>query len=195
MDDTEAWTFSYKSQGSHSTTGKRWRGYVRFLKENVLATDNVEDLDCKLYCDCPDYVYRYAYNNNRTDAGDLGRNNGQPPRPRNAHPPGVGDFGNGMCKHLAAIGRFLESNINAPEPDDEKPSAAPAKEPSKIAKTRPSQGPRTVNAPAPDDSYSDSRSGDSSYSDGRELQEGRNGLYDKFNQFVKSNPEFEVPYD
>jgi hypothetical protein len=199
MDESEAWTFSYKSQGNHSTTRQRHRGYVRFFKENISVNDNVEDLDCMVDCSCPDYRYRWAYNNARADAGitggnSLNKNNGQPPRPRDAHPPGVGNLGEGLCKHLIALGKFLETSIDAPEPEDEAPMVKPDPKPSTISKVRPSQGPTTTKAPEPGDSYSDSRSGDS-YSDGRELQEGINPLFSKFDQFVKSNPEFEVPYE
>ena len=201
MDENEAWTFSYKSQGHHSTTGQRHRGYVRFFKENVSINDSAEDLDCMVDCSCPDYRYRWAYNNAKADAGTTGanslnKNNGQPPRPRDAHPPGVGDLGEGLCKHLIALGRFLETSTKAPEPDDDKPLVKPEKQPSKVSQARPSQGPTTTKAPEPGDSYSDSR-GDSSsgYSDGRELQEGKTGLYQRFQNFVRNNPEFDVPYE
>lgn len=93
MDGQEAWTFNYKS--NPSTTGQRWHGYVRFFKHDVSSKDNAMDLDCKVSCDCPDYTFRYAYNNAKSDVGDLGRNNGRPPRSRAEG--GVGDYGIGMC--------------------------------------------------------------------------------------------------
>ena len=95
IDDKETWTFSYKSQGIHSTTGKRWHGHIKFEKKNVLIKDNAEDLDCAVSCDCPDYKFRYSYNNHKEGAGDLGANNGQPPRSRAQG--GVGDYGVGLC--------------------------------------------------------------------------------------------------
>jgi intein/homing endonuclease len=52
MDNNEAWTFSYKSEPSWSTTGQRWRGYVRFLKEDVKQAENAEDLNCMVDCTC-----------------------------------------------------------------------------------------------------------------------------------------------
>lgn len=198
IDENEAWTFSYKSQGNHSTTGMRHKGYVRFLKEHVAANENVENLPCMVDCSCPDYRYRWAYNNAKAGAGETGsgtlnQNNGRPPRPRDARPPGVGNLGEGLCKHLIALGRFLETSVNAPSPDDEKP-IAPEK-PEKKQITRPSQAPTTSNAPDPNDTYNDSRSGDT-YSDGRELQqEGQGMLMNRFLEFVRTHPEFEVPYE
>ena len=191
MDDNEAWTFSYKSQGNHSTTGQRHHGFIRFFKENISANDDVEDLDCMVDCSCEDYRYRFAYRNAKNGAGTTGnnslnKNNGRTPLPVNDN--------SGICKHLVSLGRFLKTSINAPNPEDETPSLAPVKEPQKVSPMRPSQCPSTTKAPEPGDSYSDSRGGDS-YSDGRELQEGVSGLYDKFQQFVKNNPEFEVPYE
>ena len=49
---------------------------------------------------CPDYRYRFAYNNAKEDAGEIGakawnKNNGRPPRSRAQG--GVGDYGVGMC--------------------------------------------------------------------------------------------------
>jgi len=183
-DEGESWAFSYKSQGPYSTTGKRWRGYVKFLKENVSANENAEDLDCKIYCNCPDYIYRYAYNNYKAGAGDLGRNNGQPPRPRSQG--GVGDYGTAACKHLISLGKYLKTKIepNAPEAEDEAP--VPHKKVNKQI-LPPSKLPQTSKAPSPDDSYTDSRSGSDT------LMEGRSLLYERIEQFVKSNPEFDVP--
>jgi hypothetical protein len=187
-EDGESWMFTYKSQGAHSTTGNRWHGYIRFFKENVSAEENAEDLDCKVSCDCPDYRFRYAYNNHKAEAGDLGQNNGQPPRPRSQG--GVGDYGNGVCKHLIALGAYLKTQIspNAPEPTD--PPPLPAKNPVKSPTTSlpPSKAPQTSKAPKPDDTYDDSRSGSET------LMEGISPLYARFEEFAKFNPEFEVMY-
>lgn len=203
MDESETWTFSYKSQGDHSTTKMRHQGYVRFFKENVSSTDNVQDLECMVDCSCPDYRYRWAYNNAKADAGitganSLNKNNGTPPRSRSAKPPGVGDLGEGLCKHLIKLGKYLETSVDAPDPKkDEEPLSQPEPKPVQVKKQRPSQSPTTTKSPEPDDTYTDSRSGDSSsgYSDGRELQEGKSSLYNRFEQFVRNNPEFEVPYE
>lgn len=89
LDENEAWAFSYKS--SPSTTGMRWHGYIQFFKENVRASQNAAQLECMVDCDCPDYRFRYAYNNAQAGVGRIGKhpewkfgneNNGQKWRPR-----------------------------------------------------------------------------------------------------------------
>ena len=196
MDGNEAWTFSYKS--NPSTTGQRWNGYVRFLKGDVSGKDRADELDCMVDCNCPDYRFRWAYNNAKQDAGALGPtawndNNGRPPRPREQG--GVGDLGPGMCKHLIALGEFLKTKIepDAPEPD-EQPEPEPQVAPKRplappVQKTRPS-----IEAPNPEDTYNDSREG--GYTDSRSLQqESVSNLYKKMDELVKSSPEFDVWYD
>jgi hypothetical protein len=193
-DGNEMWRFSYKS--NPSTTGNRHRGNITFFKENVSISDSADDLDCMVDCSCPDYRYRFAYNNARADAGDVGartlnQNNGNPPRyPSN-------DLGPGLCKHLIALGEYLKTNIepNAPEPEAPKPIVKQPFKPSKPSKpivksqpskpSSPSQKPQTINAPEPDDTYSDTRGG---------LYENKSKLYDKMQQFVNQNPEFTVQY-
>lgn len=64
----------------------------------------------------------------------------------------------------------------------EKPSAPTQQKPSHPTPSQP-----TTNAPDPDDGYSDTRSGGP-------LQEGRGSLYERIEQLVRSNPEFEVSY-
>lgn len=203
MDGQEAWTFTYKS--NPSTTGHRWHGYVRFLKEEVTDAVSAADLDCMVDCDCPDYRYRFAYNNAKQEAGALGpgswnQNNGRPPRPREQG--GVGDYGPGMCKHLIALGEFLKTKIepDAPEPDEEpekelapkpQPKAQPKVQAPKPAKpSKPStpvaQKPQTINAPEPEDTYSDSRG---------ELQENTGQIAERLTNLVKTNPEFDVWYE
>jgi hypothetical protein len=138
MDGQEAWTFNYKS--SPSTTGQRWHGYVKFLKGDVDETDRADDLDCMVDCDCPDYRYRFAYNNAHAGAGALGANawndnNGQAPRPRSQG--GVGNLGEGLCKHLSSLGRFLKTYIDpvSPEHNPKKmPVAEPPVKPAAVVK-------------------------------------------------------------
>jgi len=194
MDGQEAWTFRYKSDPS--TTGNPWHGYIQFFKEDVSEKDSAEDLDCMVDCDCPDYRYRYAYNNAQADAGRIGKapdwrfgnqNNGRKWRPRSQG--GVGDYGVGLCKHLCALSEFLKTSISpeAPEPDDVPP--VPEKKPQKPP-VRPAVAPQTVKAPDPDtDSYTDSRTGSDT------LTEGVSNLYKKIDEFSKANPEFEVMYE
>lgn len=201
MDGNEAWTFSYKS--NPSTSGQRWQGYVRFLKEDVSHKNKADELDCMVDCTCPDYRFRWAYNNAKQDAGALGQdawnsNNGRPPRPREQG--GVGDLGPGMCKHLIALGEYLKTNIepDAPQPE-EKPEPKIVSKP--VVKKEPTPAKPTVQAPSPEDTYSDSRSGDSDddsgYSDSRsgELQESSNNLTNKIKTLVQSKPEFDVWYE
>lgn len=196
-DEGESWLFTYKSQGIHSTTGTRWHGYIRFFKENVSSEENAENLDCKVNCDCPDYRFRYAYNNHKSDAGDLGQNNGQPPRPRSQG--GVGDYGNGICKHLIALSEYLKTQTSpeAPEPED----TAPVPEKKPIQKpVPPSVAPQTSDAPDPDhdeeadDDYSGSRTGSDTLTE--RIQLGKvSQLYKKIDEFAKQNPEFTVMYE
>jgi hypothetical protein len=194
IDGLEAWTFRYKSDPS--STGNPWHGFIQFFKDDVSQKDNAEDLDCMVDCDCPDYRYRFAYNNAQADAGRVGKspdwkhgnqNNGQKWRPRSQG--GVGDYGVGLCKHLCALSEFLKTNVStdAPEPDDKPP--VPKKKP--ITKpVPPSVAPQTTQAPDPDnDSYTDSRTGSDT------LTEGISNLYRKIDAFSKSNPEFTVMYE
>ena len=198
LNNPDAWVFSYKSDPSWSTTGKRWHGYVKLLKEGLANNRNIEiqDVDCMVDCDCPDYRYRWAYNNAKQGAGETGggtwnRNNGNPPRPREQG--GVGDLGPGLCKHLMSLVEYLGTKIepDAPTPDDKPPRKIKPQKP----QPRPVQKPPTIAAPKPEDSYSDSRGDSSGYSDGRELQESNGSLYDKINNFVTQNPTFNVPYE
>lgn len=189
-DNQELWTFNYKS--NPSTTGNRWHGYVRFFKEDVSQADNAEDLYCQVDCDCPDFRYRWAYNNSRADVTPVGSdsingNNGHPPRNPN------NDLGVGMCKHLCSLAEFLKTKIEpvAPEPDELPEPTQKIKIKSKpYLGTTSIAAPNPDDPPPPDDSYSDSRSGSDT------LQENHNNhLYEKIDRFVKNNPQFEVWYE
>lgn len=195
LDGNETWTFRYKSDPS--TTGNPWHGYVQFFKEDVSHKDNAEDLECMIDCDCPDYRYRYAYNNAKDGVGRIGKypeapsgnqNNGRKWRPRSQG--GVGDYGVGLCKHLCALSEYLKTKIqpDAPEPGETpEPSISP--KPTGSSKLPLSMKPTTINAPTPEDSYSDSRTGSDT------LQEQCSLLYERFSSFVRSTPEFEVQYE
>lgn len=204
MDGNEAWTFSYKS--NPTTTGQRWQGYVRFLKEDVSQKDRADQLDCMVDCTCPDYRFRWAYNNAKQDAGALGAgawnsSNGQAPRARAQG--GVGNLGPGMCKHLIALGEYLKTNIEpeAPQPEKQQPARPAVKPPVAAVKKEPTPSQSTVNAPDPDDSYTDSRAGDDDddgYTDSRsggELQENKGHLVNKFKNLIQTKPEFDVWYE
>lgn len=168
--DGETMMFTYKSDKQHSTTKKRWHGTIQFFEEDTTNMD-AGNLDCKVYCDCPDFFYRWEYNNTKAGASDLSKNhNGQPPRPRDGIPPGVGDLGEGLCKHLITIAEWIKQTV-----DD-------TLEPIKKTKVEPP----VPNMPSPTTDYSDSRS----------LQENINAsaLFDKFKKLANTNVEFDVPY-
>lgn len=197
-DTGEAWTFRYKS--NPSSTGQPWHGFIQFFKENVGedSDKSASEYECMVDCDCPDYRYRFAYNNARSGAGTTGRqsgtgwkyhntNNGA--APKSVADGGVGDYGPGLCKHLCALGKFLETKVSskAPDPKDKVPPTAQKKEPPK--KEPPvSQKPPTTAAPKPEDTYSDSRAGSDT------LQE--QFISPKtMSEFVRINPEFDVYYE
>lgn len=207
LDENEAWAFSYKS--NPSTTGKRWHGYVQFMKEEVKQTENAAQLQCMVDCDCPDYRYRYAYNNAQAGAGRIGKhpdwpygneNNGQKWRPRSEG--GVGDYGVGMCKHLLALGEFLKTKFtpDAPDPDEDKYDIQKPAPKIKKDRTPASQKPTTIQAPDPDDdTYTDSRTGSDTLQEEIQYPPVPRGqvsqLYKRMEEFVRNNPEFDVQYE
>ena len=199
LDEGEAWTFSYKS--SPSTTGNRWHGFIRFFKQDASNKQSAMDLDCMIDCDCPDYRFRYAYNNSKADAGFAGdnpnwkysnQNNGRPPRPRSQG--GVGDYGVGMCKHLCGLADYLKTKIepNAPDPDDAPPIVT--KRASPPVPAAPPKAP-TTRAPSLDRGHPIRKPPGGGYSDSRELQEGKSSLSNRIDRFAKENPEFEISYE
>jgi len=203
----EAWTFRYKSDHATSTTNEPYHGFVNFVKEGPSwkkESPSADDLPCMVDCDCPDYRFRFAYNNAQAGSGTIGgeggvpgwkhhnTNNGAAPRP--VEDGGVGDYGPGLCKHLCALTEYLKTKVDPDAPDpDEKPeptTKTPVKQP------RPSQGPATSDAPEPGDSYSDSRGDSSGYSDSRGgLEESMGSAAQRLSQFVRENPTFEVEYE
>ena len=197
-DDGEAWTFNYKS--NPSTTEKRWHGFVQFFKEDVSQKENAMDLECMVDCDCPDYRYRYAYNNARAGVGWTGKHNGWKYNNQNSGAKwkprsqgGVGDYGVGLCKHLCSLREYLRTVIDpvaAPEPDEKVPLPVQKKKPVKPS-LPPAQAKQTTKAPTPDDSYTDSRSGSETLHEG--VTGAKSALYNRIDQFVKSHPQpFEI---
>lgn len=194
----DAWIFSYKSDPGWSTTGKRWHGYVRLLKDEAINNNAVEiqDLDCMVDCDCPDYRYRFAYGNAKQGAGTTGANSWNQ---NNGQFPSVMGERAGLCKHLMSLVEFLGTKVEpiAPEPDDVPPPMQPRAKaqrgvipPKKSLPSVPSPS-RIGRAPEPPKEkpsyYSDPRSGD--------LMEGKKEpLLQRISRFVKQNPEFTVPY-
>lgn len=202
MDENEAWTFSYKSSPGHSTTGNRWRGYVKFLKENVKNANSAEDIPCMADCSCPDYRYRWAYNNSRVGSSPIGinslnKNNGAKPTPPN-------DLGPGLCKHLLALGEYLKTKIEptVPEnPEETKPKIVKKSKvhiaPKKKTKTNPGfvpKPPDEENPELPEEPIEPEETPQEEPED-NELLESKSNLFDRFENFVKSYPQFEIHYE
>lgn len=185
-DGNEAWSFSYKS--NPSTTKQRHRGEIRFFKDNISEGSNFLELDCQVDCSCPDYRYRWAFNNNKQDAAPIGnnslnKNNGNVPIPAN-------NLGPGLCKHLAALSEYLKTNIEptAPSPKDASTLNVKKDKKPEQQKNIPTTAPKpTIDAPNPEknDPYS-----------GMELEENNinEDITSKINSFIKSHPQFEVNY-
>ena len=68
-------------------------------------------MECKVDCGCPDYMYKFAHNNFKQGAGDIGPDSlnkciNRPPQP-------AYDIGEGLCKHLAALRNYLKTKISS----------------------------------------------------------------------------------
>lgn len=210
--DNEAWAFRYKSNAATSTTNKPYHGLISFFKNDVSNNEDVSKLNCEVKCDCPDYKYRFEYNNAKIGAGRISQShNGAAPEIYKEV---------GLCKHLCALTEFLNTTLDAPTPETS-PTEPTSKttEPSTVTSPKPSipstisspktitqpkppikyvplvkgtpkpQIPTTSNAPSPDDdidTYGDKRSG---------LNESKTSLYDRFVSFIQKTPTFEVPYE
>ncbi len=109
-DGKESWNFSYKSDPS--VTDNPFRGSIKFFKEiKSKDNENVADLPCKVDCSCPDYLYRWAWNNASQNAGEIGPKSlnkciNRRPKPAYYH-------GEGICKHLIALSGYLKTKIMA----------------------------------------------------------------------------------
>ena len=107
----EQWNFRYKSSPTTTVTDEPFEGHILFLKGEVEQSDNATDLDCKVDCGCPDFMYRFAYNDTQKGASDVGPDSLSGcinRRPKPAY-----DYGEGLCKHLAALSRYLKTKISA----------------------------------------------------------------------------------
>jgi len=110
-ENNEQWNFRYKSSRVSSVTGESFNGHITFLKGEVGRNDDVAELECKVDCGCPDYMHKFAFNNYAKGAGDIGpgsENNAINRRPKPAY-----DIGEGLCKHLVALGKYLDTKIKA----------------------------------------------------------------------------------
>ncbi len=126
INDKEAWKFSFKSPRDENYTNQRHQGFIYFSKEGITPNDDVMNIDCSVDCSCPDYKYRWAYNNARADAGEIGgnslnKNNGAAPQI---------NLGVGLCKHLLSLKEYLRTKIGR----ETEPTSEPSVDPNKIEK-------------------------------------------------------------
>jgi hypothetical protein len=110
-EDGEQWNFRYKSSPQSTVTNEPFEGHITFLKGEVGRNDDATQLECKVDCGCPDYMYKFAFNNYAKGAGDIGpdsENNAINRRPKPAY-----DIGEGLCKHLVALSKYLQTKLTA----------------------------------------------------------------------------------
>jgi hypothetical protein len=105
----EQWNFRYRSAPGTGNPGKPLEGHITFVKGEVGRNDSAEDLDVKVDCSCRDYKYKFAHNNFKQGAGDIGPDSlnqaiNRPPKP-------AYDIGEGLCKHLTALSKYLQTQI------------------------------------------------------------------------------------
>ena len=102
------WNFAYTS--NPSTTGKSWKGRINFRRTNEVV--DADSVPCTVDCSCPDYRYRWAYANDRRDAGAVGvrsLNKSWPgSKPVITNP----QIKPGLCKHLLALKNELHQRLN-----------------------------------------------------------------------------------
>jgi len=107
----EQWNFRYKSDKLTGNPGDPLEGHIIFLKGEIDRNDDAVKLECKVDCSCPDYKYKFAYNNYAKGASDIGPdslNNAINRRPKQAY-----DIGEGLCKHLSALAKYLATKVTA----------------------------------------------------------------------------------
>ena len=105
----EQWNFRYKSSPQTTVTDERFQGRITFIKGEVGPDDDANELECEVDCGCPDYMYRFAANNAAAGAGAMGRdaiNKAINRKPKPAY-----DLGEGLCKHLCALSKDLQTKI------------------------------------------------------------------------------------
>jgi hypothetical protein len=109
-DGKESWNFRYKS--NPSVTDKPFQGSIKFFKEiNQTGMENASDLPCQVDCSCPDFMYRWAWNDAAKNASTIGLKSLNKCIDRKPKP-GY-DFGEGICKHLIALERYLRTKIKS----------------------------------------------------------------------------------
>ena len=187
MSKRETWTFRYKSYPS--TTGNPWHGYIQFFKKDAAEKENAADLDCIVDCDCPDYRYRWAYANTQQGASRIGRRSWN--QCKNA-PPNKTNPGQepGLCKHLISLGKYLKTKLDPTAPEPGEGEYDPYRVKPRIKQKEPVALPSSTQAPEPEDGYSDSRTGSETLQE--DINFKRSMLYDRIDNFVNENPEFEI---
>lgn len=114
IENQEAWTFSYRTKSptipcdvgpNQIEVPHSHRGLIKFYKEDIGPNDNAIDIDCMVDCNCPDYRNRFAFNNKRQDAGEIGQNTLNKCINR---APKI-NLGPGLCKHLLSLSSYLET--------------------------------------------------------------------------------------
>lgn len=108
-ENMEQWNFRYKS--NPSVTEKPFEGNITFLKGQVDSKDDAAQLECKVDCGCPDYRYKFAYNNFKQGAGEIGPDSLN--KCINRAPQQAYDIGEGLCKHLTALRGYLQTKISS----------------------------------------------------------------------------------
>ena len=105
------WRLKNKGCDYSLQTDKPFRGSITFLKGEFEEGDDATKLECKVDCGCPDFMYRFAYNDTAKGASKVGPDSLSGclnRRPKPAYDEGVG-----LCKHLISLGRFLKTKIEA----------------------------------------------------------------------------------
>jgi len=105
----EQWNFRYTSDQATGDPGGAYQGRISFLKGEVGKDDDAIELLCEVDCKCKDYMYRFAYNNAAQGAGQVGRDSLSGVINRKPKP--AYDYGVGLCKHLAALRKYLQTKI------------------------------------------------------------------------------------
>ncbi len=110
-ENNEQWNFRYKSSPSTTVTNKPFQGSITFLKENMERNDDAMEIACKVDCSCPDFMYRFAYNDTRKGASQIGSKSLN--KCINRSPKPAYNYGEGLCKHLAALRGYLQTKITS----------------------------------------------------------------------------------
>jgi len=113
-DGKESWNFRYSSNPSNTAVDAKepLRGSIEFFKEiQDRDRENAADLPCKVDCNCRDFRYRWAYNDYAQNASKIGPDSLN--KCINRSPKPAYDLGEGLCKHLIALERYLRTRIRA----------------------------------------------------------------------------------